>query len=148
DWDDLEATRGRRFVSAPQRLDEDLLRVRRRDPTSFRVEYEAQWGSVEGSYLNPEVVQRMFDPFCPRCGKSLANSSTCGRCEESMKTLAPRMTGGFLFRYRAHADPGESQSNFAIAIGHVESVEVAQAALAAHLIIDHMHVWQPEDFAD
>ena len=78
DWDDTTATEGRLFVSAPGRGPPASEAA---GPYLVGVEYEAQWGAVEASYLALDVVDRMFEPFCPTCGKTLGDATSCQQCE-------------------------------------------------------------------
>jgi hypothetical protein len=147
-WDDLRATEGRRFCGAPIVNNEDLLRVRDRDPVSFEVEYDAQWAETQDAYLDPRMVARMFEPLCPRHGTSLTEAGACSLCGAAGRVLRPTQAGPLHFGYRAHADPGVSQSNFSLVIGHAEVFEDALDEPVVHCIIDLIRLWRAEDYPD
>jgi len=145
---DLTATEGRVFVTVPERYDEDMIRKLRRDPDFAAVEYEAQWGPTEGGYLDEAVVDRMFQPFCPNCGRSLGDLDRCPACDVEARSLEEQDHGILTWSYRGHGDPGASGSNFAILIAHVEPFEDEEGDIAFHVVVDWSKVWRPSDYHD
>ena len=105
-----------------------VIAEERRDPQKFKVEKRAQFAEVQDAYLDPILVDRMFNPFM---GDRLAQKSS----------------GLLSHRYFAHCDPGKTKANFAIAIGHLEpGPPDSSGKVWNHAVFDFTHVWQAEDF--
>lgn len=155
DWDDPKIVRigkdigidyREAFRTAPMVLDEAALREEKKDPESFRVEWRSQWAEVINAYLNPKIVDKMFDPIALLDGG-----------ERRLENYTP---GVMRWVYRGHADPSSSQANFAMAIGHTEVFRQLEEWLDEegnaqseeveyhHVIFDWLHVWKPEDYPD
>ena len=102
------------------------LRTRERlDPEKFSVEFRANFAETERAYMQPQVVDSLFEPF-PSDSKNINLPSDRGMMSK---------------RYRAHADAGRSQDNFCCAVGHKELIDGRW-----HAFIDLMQVWQHTDF--
>ena len=139
DWDDPKIVPMGTFRTAPQVLDAQARRLEERDPLSFKVERRAQWAEVINAYLSPKMVDRMFAPI----------DTTDG----GIRVLENRTTGVMRWVYRGHADPSESQANFAMAIGHTEPFtsvdeDTGEQVTLTHVVFDWLHVWKPIDFPD
>ena len=128
---------------------ESQQRRKLRNPEKFQVERAAQWAEVEGAYLEPGVVDRLFTP-----PDWLGSLESQGR--------------GYLYRkYRIHADPGKTGANFALCVGHLENAPCdvcghmvpygedtthacsdagPRGVIRPHCVIDMMRVWKPQDF--
>jgi hypothetical protein len=145
DWDDPAATGGRVFTMPPERYDDEKRREERNDPRAFKSERLAQWVGVTDGYLEPDVVSDIFEAFCHGCSSILRQGQACERCDGEPRILEATPVGAYLLPYRGHADPGEAQSNFALAIEHAELLG-APGEERLHVIVDYLHVWRPGDF--
>jgi hypothetical protein len=130
DWEDFEGT-PRPQVSPPEE-DEQLAREEAADPESFRVEYRAQFAEVIDSFLNPENVERMFDPRF--------NFDVLGR------DLQPTAGAIGFMRYKGHGDPASVGANFGIAIGHLEELTTEAGIVEQHVVFDMIDAFYPADF--
>lgn len=92
------------------------------DPRGVEIEYEGQFASAVNAYLLPDKVIQGFGPYQ---GRLLTHQSE-GR---------PGIT------YVAHIDPGKTEANYAVSIGHV----VWEGGLP-HVVCDLIQVWKPSDF--
>jgi len=132
DWDEPEKT-GQVFEDAPQRYDEQMKLLQSRDPQTFSVERMSQWSEVINAYLNPKIVDRIFEPFWDGT---------------SMRTLSPVDRGQMRYTYRCHIDPSHTQANFAAAIAHCEKIPDETGEEWYHVIVDWNKVWKPYQFED
>jgi hypothetical protein len=98
------------------------------NPEGFRVEYRARWAMVLDAYLNPDNVDRMFEPW-PKTGVP---------ANEGMKTFGfPNVD------YYAHADPSKVGKNTGFAIAHVVNVP---GDPLPHVVFDVIRHWEPGQF--
>lgn len=135
DWDNPLVVKPGTYRGAPQVYDEEVRKLEERDPDSFKVERRAQWSEVINSYLNPTIVEKMFEPIKLLDGEK--------------RVLQNHTTGVGRWIYRGHADPGVSQANFAMAIAHTEQFfDEESGQHLSHVIFDYLQVWKPEDFPD
>lgn len=142
DWEDPHIwsmyNNGKPYLPPPQLFDDAAQRLEKRDPESFKVERRAQWAEVINAYLNPKIVDRMFDPI---------------QVAGMPRVLYNHTPGLNRWVYRGHADPSDSQANFAVAIGHTEPVnevdeESGEIMTMSHVFFDWLHVFKPEDYED
>lgn len=134
DWDNPDIVRKGLFRGAPQVYDEEARRLELRDPDTFKVERRAQWSETINAYLNPLVVDKMFTPL---------------QFDSGIRKLENHQKGLMRWIYRGHADPSQSQANFAMAIGHTEPVlDEESGETFQHVFFDWLHVWKPEEFPD
>ena len=135
DWADPRATGGFNFRGAPQEYDESMKLLEKREPDAFKVERLSQWAEVTNAYLNPKMVERMFEPFVD------ANGET--------RILEEQTEGNFSVIYRGHCDPSKSGANTAAMIGHVEKMyDEEDGEEWYHVIVDWIKVWNPDDYED
>jgi len=135
DWDNPRATNGFFFKGAPQLYDESMQRLEKRDPDVFKVERMSQWAEVIDSYLNPKMVDRMFEPFVDSTGAT--------------RYLEEQNFGKMAYIYRGHCDPSKSNANTAAIICHVEQVaDPDDGEVWFHVIVDVIKVWNPEDYPE
>ena len=135
DWDDPVVTQGYNFRNAPQKYDEQMKLLEKREPDVFKVERMSQWAEVTDAYLNPKMVDRMFEPFKDSTGE--------------MRELEPSYEGRFNITYYGHCDPSKSGANTASMICHVEKISDPEDGEEwYHVIVDWMKVWDPEDYPD
>ena len=133
DWEDPRATGGFNFRGAPQTYDDSMKRIEKREPDAFKVERLSQWADVINSYLNPKMVERMFEPFVDASGET--------------RILEQQPEGKIGIVYRGHCDPSKSGANTAAMICHVEKIpDPEDGEEWYHVIVDYMKVWDPEDY--
>jgi hypothetical protein len=135
DWDDPVVTQGYDFRNAPQKYDEQMQLLEKREPDTFKVERLSQWSEVINAYLNPKIIERMFEPFKDASGEE--------------RILEPQEDGRFSIVYYGHCDPSKSGANTAAMIGHVEKIpDPEDGEEWFHVIIDWIKVWDPENYTD
>ena len=135
DWDDPVVTQGYTFRNSPQKYDEQMKSLEKREPDVFKVERLSQWAEVTNAYLNPKMVERMFEPFVDARGE--------------LRELEPQNEGKFSVIYHGHCDPSKSGANTAAMICHVEKIpDPEDGEEWYHVIVDWMNVWNPEDYED
>lgn len=138
----------------PQLYDEQAKSLEKRDPLTFRVERQSQWAEVVDPAFTSAQVDKIFVPW-----------------EMDGKVQNVGAEKGVLSnRYYVHIDPAESNDNFALMIAHPhmvqEDVEILGDELGdvddgferqeprvvnmrvAHLVVDMVKIWRPEDFED
>ena len=135
-WDNPSATFGGfQWNRAPQTYDEDMKKLEKREPDTFKVERLSQWAEVTNAYLNPKLVDRMFMPFKDATGE--------------MREIEPVFEGRFNITYYGHCDPSKSGANTASMICHVEKIpDPEDGEEWYHVIVDWMKVWDPQDYPD
>lgn len=126
-----------------------MAREEEHNPEKFRVERRGQFAEVEGAYLNPIAVERMFRP-------------------PGWRPALEAQTRGYLaHQYRIHCDPSRVDANFGLAIGHNEIAPCDNCGAMPlqgltfhqcqqpgcgvgmhwpHVIFDYLHVWKPGNF--
>ena len=136
DWADQRATFGGfKFNRAPQEYDNEMKLLEKREPDTFKVERRSQWAEVTNAYLNPKMVERMFDPFVDSTG------------EQRILEIQPE--GMFNLTYYGHCDPSKSGANTASMLCHVEKMaDPEDGEEWYHVIVDWMKVWNPDDYDD
>jgi len=135
DWDDPVVTQGYTFRNSPQKYDDQMKSLERREPDVFRVERLSQWAEVTNAYLNPKMVERIFEPYV--------------NGEGELVELEEQEEGKFSLIYHGHCDPSKSNNNTAAMIGHVEKIaDQEDGEEWYHVIIDWMKVWDPENYPD
>jgi len=133
DWQDPRATGGFQFRGAPQSYDDAMIRLEKREPDAFKVERLSQWAEVTDAYLNPKIVERMYEPFKDATGE--------------LRHLEEQRTGTMGFIYRGHCDPSKSNANTAAMICHIEAIpDPEDGEIWFHVIVDWQKVWNPEDY--
>lgn len=115
-----------------QQYDKQMMQLEQRNPQKFKVERRARFAETVDAYLDPEVVDKMFNPI----EDVELDGST------RIRNLVNKTSGQWNHVYRFHADPSKAQCNFAVAGGHSE---VFPDGLY-HAIIDYIRVYQPSDF--
>jgi len=134
-WQDPRATGGFEFRGAPQTYDDAMKRLEKREPDAFKVERLSQWAEVTDAYLNPKMVERMFEPFIDASGE--------------VRYLEQQEQGKMAFIYRGHCDPSKSNANTAAMICHVEPIaDPEDGEIWFHVIVDWQKVWNPEDYEE
>jgi hypothetical protein len=103
DWDKFPGTAPPQVFDPKD--DPQLAREEQADPDSFRVEYRAQFAEVIDAFLDPKMVDRMFDP----------NYSV----EIIGRELKPQAGAIGFVRYKGHGDPASVNANFGVAVGHI-----------------------------
>ena len=116
----------RKAIILPPSMSQEMRSRERLDPEKFDVEFRANFAETENAYMQPQVVDSLFEPYP----------------SESNNRNVPCDQGILSMTYRVHADAGRSQDNFCCAIGHKE---ICSDGLY-HVFIDLMKVWQHTDF--
>jgi hypothetical protein len=131
DWERSKSLGMPKFKRAVQVYDERMQRLEQRNPEKFKVERRGQFADVQGAYLDPDKVDAMFESPAWRA------------------PLAPQQNGILLHQYRIHCDPGRTNANFALAVGHLEDAPKDEyGEVWPHVIFDYLKVWKPRDFPD
>jgi hypothetical protein len=131
DWERSKSLGMPKFKRAVQVYDERMQRLEQRNPEKFKVERRGQFADVQGAYLDPDKVDAMFEQ------------------PDWRPALAPQDNGLLLHQYRIHCDPGRTNANFALAIGHLEDAPKDEyGEVWPHVIFDYLKVWKPADFPD
>jgi hypothetical protein len=107
-----------------QEYDDQMRRLERSNPDTFRVERRSQWQTVLDAYLDPAQIDEMFGPWLG-------------------ETLPMKSRGALNIEYYAHGDPSKSGDNFGFAIGHTEGPDTNGLY---HVVFDRLHAWQPGDY--
>jgi hypothetical protein len=155
-WDDPEATEGEPCPAPIIAYNDIMQREERRNRAKFRVEHLSQWAAVQEAFLEPDVVERIFLPYCPECGHSFPGSewrAGAGRCPWCAREVSPvspeaRSYGVPRFLYRGHADPAEGHDNFAACIAHLEDFTEPDGTPTVHVVVDRVLTWIPSDYED
>jgi hypothetical protein len=109
--------------------------LEKREPDVFKVERLSQWAEVTNAYLNPKMVERIFEPYTNAKGE--------------LVELEQQHEGKFSIVYRGHCDPSKSGANTAAMIGHVEKIpDPEDGEEWYHVIIDWIKVWDPENYPE
>jgi hypothetical protein len=141
DWDPEEKDENGAFLYTKEDRNNIMgERSRERDnPDKYKVERRARWAEVVDSYLNPEMVDRMY------MGRPLTRDTY-----EPFPTNWNDST--YRFKYKAHLDPSSTTAGFGFALGHVEMFKLEDEdgvqVEAEHVVFDIVKRWQPADFPD
>ncbi|CAN5834993.1 hypothetical protein BH23ACT4_BH23ACT4_08310 [soil metagenome] len=92
------------------------------DPRGVEIEYEAQFASAVNAYLLPDKIREGFGPY-------------------KGGWLTHRTEGTRGVTYVAHVDPGKTEANYAVSIGHL-----VWEQSRPHVVTDRIQVWKPSDF--
>jgi hypothetical protein len=111
--------------------------IERDNPDKYKVERRARWAEVVDSYLDPDMVDRMF------MGRPI------GR--EQFEPYATNWNdSSYVYRYKAHLDPSSTTAGFGFALGHTEvfKLEDENGVLVEneHVVFDIVKRWHPSDF--
>ena len=137
DWDNIEACDGVPFNrrQVPQLYDNAMKALEQREPETFRVERLSQWAKVTDAFLNPRIVERIFQPFKDSTGIE--------------RVLTPQDQGKLGYIYYGHADPSHVNNNFAVMVAHAEDIYDAENNETwTHVIVDYINCYKPEDFPE
>lgn len=129
-----QATKRSGFAGVPfqelkgaiQEYDEQMRRLERANPDTFKVERLSQWATALDVYLDYDQIKEMFQSWHGE--------------NDIMKSKGRLSTD-----YVAHGDPSESGDNFGWAIAH--AVGPDEHGLY-HVVFDRLHAWLPSDFPD
>lgn len=114
---------------AHQEYDEQLRRIEAANVDTFAVEYRAKWAAVLDAYLNPNAVDRMFEPW--------------------PSPLAPLNTGNpsvsLVAEYFCHSDPSKSGKNTSLVMAHLVHIH---GDPLPHVVVDLVNHWEPAQFID
>lgn len=93
------------------------------DPPRFAVERRAQWAVSFRAFLDPDLVDAIFQP--------------------SEETPLVEAGAALDTEYRIHVDPSTNRANYAIVVAHREPVS---AGFLPHVVIDDITVFTPQEF--
>ncbi len=110
-----------------QAYDENMQRLERANPETFRVERRSQFAMILDAYLSEGRVDQIFEPW------------------PSGRELLMQSQGVLGTTYYAHGDPAKSGANFGFAIAHVE---IDPATDLRHVVFDSIHAWLPSDYPE
>lgn len=105
--------------------DEELDRLKRANPETFRVEREARWAASMDAYFNPDMIRNSFQDWH---GPILQQES-----------------GLISIDYACHGDPSKVGANFGFALAHIAGYD--EIGLP-HVVFDRVHHWEPGSFED
>lgn len=109
------------------------------NPETYKVERRGKFAEVTDAYLNPEMVDRIFegvpDGFTPE-GKQIIRPIPYNWGNQISN----------LNNYVAHLDPSSTTAGFGFALGHAESFEDKFGRIQQHVVFDIIKRWNPNDF--
>ena len=106
----------------PKITRQDIEDRRLWDPRGVEIEYEAQFATAVNAYLLRDKTDAAF-----------------GRYKGALLTHQTRGRPGIT--YHAHVDPGKTEANYGVAVGHLEWEQ-----RLPHVVVDYIHAWKPGDF--
>ncbi|PPS89541.1 hypothetical protein [Streptomyces sp. MH60] len=115
---------------AIQTYDEEMRKLEKADPDTFKVERRAQWATVLDAYLDPAKVEAVFSPWYARPERY------------GSPLIVPTERGVLAYVYKGHADPSSVNCRFGIAVGHTETDDEGRP----HAVFDKIHHFDPADF--
>jgi hypothetical protein len=120
----------RRLRGVIQAYDEQMARLERSNPETFKVERRSHFAAALDAYLNADLVAKVFEPWAER---------PAHYGSPSIQVAA----GGLLaISYKGHGDPSKVNDKFGIAVAHVEN----DAEGRAHCVFDLLHHFDPANF--
>lgn len=118
-----------KLKGAIQVYDDEMKKLEKSNPETFKVERLSKWQTTQDAYLDPHKIQQMFEPF---------------EFKGETQTLEMTTSGPLSIFYKGHADPSLANANFGVAIAHPEYDEDG----TIHCVFDYIHHWRPADFPD
>lgn len=145
DWkrsDDPQDMMGKKVPGLSKEDEGQILVMRTEEasnPEKFKVERRGKFAEVTDAYLNPAMVDRIFE------GRP-------GRKDDGSFIFIPYETNWglqanpTLMRYKAHLDPSSTTAGFGFALGHVELLPGMNGQTTEHVVFDIVKRWNPKDF--
>jgi hypothetical protein len=116
----------------PAQYDEQMKRLERANPTTFRVERRSKWAAALNAYLSTIRIAQMFEPWS---------------ADGPPQPMQMQKLGILNREYRAHGDPSKVNANFGFAIAHVEQAYSAEFDRSVpHVVFDFITAWVPGDY--
>lgn len=109
------------------------------NPEAYKVERRAKFAEVTDSYLNPAMVDQMFQ------GKVVGYSDDRRPIFEPIETNWGENIHNY-YRYKAHLDPSSTTAGFGFAMGHLEEFVNIDGQSEQHVVFDIIKRWQPRNF--
>lgn len=120
----------KRMRGAIQAYDDQMARLERSNPETFKVERRSHFAAALDAYLNAELVADVFKPWE-------------GRPAHYGPPIITVQGGGLLgLSYKGHGDPSKVNDKFGIAVAHAET----DAEGRAHCVFDLLHHFDPANF--
>lgn len=142
DWDENELNEdGTYFWSEEDRI--NIVKARTEEssnPETYKVERRGKFAEVTDAYLNPRMVDRIFE------GVPTGEFESNGNPVLAPIPINEGHTASNLFKYAAHLDPSSTTAGFGFALGHAEVFEDAQGRRQQHVVFDIVKRWNPDDF--
>ena len=115
---------------AIQAYDDQMARLERSNPETFKVERRSHFAAALDAYLNAELVEKVFLPWEGR------------PAHYGPPSLQEAGSGLLAISYKGHGDPSKVNDKFGIAVAHVENDPEGRA----HCVFDLLKHFDPADF--
>lgn len=141
DWDEDELNEdGSYYYSSDDRV--NIVKARTEEasnPETYKVERRGKFAEVTDAYLNPKMVDRVFDGV----PDGYEPDGT-----PILKPIPLNFGHGATnrYKYKAHLDPSSTTAGFGFALGHMELFEDNQGRMQEHVVFDIVKRWNPKDF--
>lgn len=127
----------KRLEGAVQIYDDQMRKLERANPETFKVERKSHFAAAIDAYLNEEKIKGIFEPWQGR-------------------VLEMQERGILVKTYKGHGDPSKSNANFGFAIAHPEVVieerekedGSTERVEVTHCVFDLIYHFDPADFPD
>lgn len=110
-------------------------------PDVYKVEKRSQFAVVTDAFLNPAMVERMYEGvpvgYTPPPETSPIFEPISSNWGEGVRNF---------HRYKGHLDPSSTTAGFGFAIGHLEMFVNPDGVEEPHVVFDIIKRWKPQDF--
>ncbi len=108
-------------------------------PDVYKVEKRSQFAVVTDAYLNPAMVERMYE------GVPVGYDDEQRPLFEPISSNWGEGVRNF-YRYKGHLDPSSTTAGFGFAMGHLEMFVNPAGVEEPHVVFDIIKRWKPQDF--
>lgn len=119
-----------RLRGAIQAYDDQMERLERSNPETFKVERRSHFAAALDAYLNPGKVAQIFEDWLDRPERY------------GPARLLPQDGGILAMSYKGHGDPSKVNDKFGLALAHAEYDDQGRA----HCVFDILHHFDPADY--